>query len=152
MVGALHGETLIYSNGDGIHRSKDAGNSWTKVSSMNPQTRIPILFCGVHYLGTTNGLLVSTNQGSSWQEQGTAVDIWQGPFFGRDEKEILIVGKKGAFMTSDAGQTCKLVAALKPKENGFHFTPNWFGCYAWDPVKNILYASSMGNPVYKLKL
>ena len=43
-------------------------------------------------------------------------------------------------------------ARLKPKEGGFVFTPNWFGCYAWDPLKNILYASSMGNPVYKLEL
>ena len=46
----------------------------------------------------------------------------------------------------------KQVANLKPKEGGFVFTPNWFGCYAWDPVNNILYASAMGNPVYKLEL
>ena len=32
------------------------------------------------------------------------------------------------------------------------FTPHWFGCYAWDPINNILYASAMGNPIYKMEL
>jgi hypothetical protein len=152
MVGALDATTLIYANGDSIHRSKDAGVTWTKVSSANPQTRIPVLFRGAHYLGTTNGLLVSKDLGANWQEQGAAVNIWQGPFFGRNEKEMLVIGKQGCFMTRDAGSTWKFVASLKPKEGGFVFTPNWFGCYAWDSVNNILYASSMGNPVYKLEL
>jgi photosystem II stability/assembly factor-like uncharacterized protein len=152
MVGALDATTLIYSNGDGIHLSKDAGDTWAKVSSTNPQTRIPVLFRGVHYLGSTNGLLVSKDKGANWQTQGAGVNIWQGPFFGRDEKEMVVVGKAGVFTTKNAGETWKLAASLKPKEGGFVFTPDWFGCYAWDPVNNILYASSMGNPVYKLDL
>jgi hypothetical protein len=152
MVGALGATTFIYGNGDGVHRSTDAGVTWTKVSSINPQTRIPVLFRGAHYLGSTNGLLVTRDLGASWHEQGTAVNIWQGPFFGRDEQEMLVVGKDGVFLTKNTGETWKRVASLKPKEGGFVFTPNWFGCYAWDPVKNILYASSMGNPVYKMEL
>jgi len=126
--------------------------SWTMVSAVNPQTRIPVFFAGAHYLGSTNGLLVSKDLGASWQQQGMTVDIWQGPLFGRDEKHMLVVGKNGVFTTSDAGRAWKQVAGLKPKEGGFVFTPSWFGCYAWDPVNNILYASSMGNPVYQLKV
>jgi len=152
MVGALDATVLIYSNGDGIHRSTDTGATWSKVSSANPQTRIPVLFQGAHYLGSTNGLLVSHDKGASWQPQGTAADIWQGPFFGRDSKEMLVVGKAGALVTKNAGETWTRVADLKTKERGFLFTPNWFGYYAWDPISNILYASSMGNPVYKLQL
>lgn len=152
MVGALGGDTLIYSKGEGIHRSADAGKSWTKVSSAYPQTRIPVSFRGAHYLGGTNGLIVSRDQGLTWREEGSAVNIWQGPFFGRDEKEMLVVGKDGAFITRDAGATWKLAAALKSKGPGFHFTPNWFGCYAWDPVNHLLYASSMANQVFKLEL
>jgi len=152
MAGVLGSTTLVYSNGDGIHRSKDSGGTWTKVSSVNPQTRIPVLFRGVHYLGGTNGLVISSDLGASWQAQGAAVNIWQGPFFGRDEKEMLVVGKDGAFITRNAGEAWKQVASLKPKERGFVFTPNWFGCYAWDPVNNILYASAMGNPVYRMEL
>jgi hypothetical protein len=95
---------------------------------------------------------VSKDLGASWQERGAAVSIWQGPFFGRDEQEMLVIGKDGVFLTKNGGETWKQMASLKPKEHGFVFTPHWFGCYAWDPVNNILYASAMGNPVYKLQL
>jgi hypothetical protein len=152
MVGALGGGTVIYSKGEGIHRSTDAGRTWTKVSPLYPQTRISVSFRGVHYLGGTNGLIVSRDQGATWREHGAPVNVWLGPFFGRDEKEMLVVGKDGAFVSRDAGATWKLAAALKSKGPGFLFTPNWFGCYAWDPVNNLLYASSMGNPVFKLAL
>ena len=152
ILGVMDAMTFIYSKDDGIHRSRDAGESWKKVSSVNPQTRIPVLFRGVHYLGTTNGLFVSKDLGATWQPQGTGVNIWQGPFFGRDAREMLIVGKDGAFLTRNAGAEWKQVASLKPKERGFVFTPNWFGCYAWDPLNKILYTSAMGNPVYKLEL
>jgi hypothetical protein len=152
MVGALGANTFVYSNGDGIHRSTDGGTTWSKVSSANPQTRIPVSFRGAHYLGSTNGLLASRDAGASWQVQGSAVNIWQGPFFGSDENAMTIVGKDGIFLTKDAGRTWQMLAGLKPKQSGFVFSPNWFGCYAWDPVNNVLYASAMGNPVYKLVL
>jgi photosystem II stability/assembly factor-like uncharacterized protein len=126
--------------------------TWTRVSSANPQTRIPVLFRGACYLGCTNGLLVSRDLGTSWQGQGAAVNIWQGPFFGRDEQEMLVVGQAGVFLTEDAGATWKQAASLKPKEGDFLFSPNWFGSYAWDPVNNLIYVSAMGNPVYQLQL
>ena len=152
MVGVLNATTFIYSKDDGIHRSTDNGVTWTKVSPVTPQTRIPVRFGSIHYLGGTNGLLLSENLGETWQPQGAPVNIWQGPFFGRDQKEMLVVGKDGAFVTKNEGRNWVRAASLKPRERGFVFNPNWFGCYAWDPVNNILYASAMGNPVYKLEL
>ena len=98
------------------------------------------------------GAPLPMEQGSADKEQGSAVNIWLGPFFGRDESEMVAVGKDGVFLTKNGGAAWKQVAGLKPKEGGFVFSPNWFGCYAWDPVNNILYASAMGNPVYKLEL
>ena len=152
MVGALGGTTFIYSKGEGIERSTDTGATWAKVSAVNPQTRVPVLFGGTHYLGTGSGLLVSRDGGASWEAQGGEVNIWLGPFFGRDEKEMAVVGPEGAFLTKDGGETWARVAGLKPKEGNYTFTPNWFGCYAWDPVHHLLYASAMGNPVYETPL
>ena len=152
MVGAMGGDVLIYSRGEGIQRSTDLGETWTEVSKMDPLTRIPVLFDGTHYLGTAMGLLVSKDRGATWQVQGAPVDIWQGPFFGRDEKEMLVVGESGIHLREDAGASWRRVADLKPKEGGFLFTTDWFGCYAWDPVNGVVYASSMGNPVFKLSL
>lgn len=151
MVGAVDATSFVYSKGEGIYRSTDTGVTWTKVSSVNPQTRIPVLFAGAHYLGSAAGLLVSKDKGTSWQPQGTAVNIWQGPFFGQDEKEMAVIGKDGVFLTQDAGETWTHAAGLKPNEGNYVFSPNWFGCYAWDPVNHILYASSMGNPVYRME-
>lgn len=151
MVGALGASTFIYSNGHGILRSTDAGQQWSQVSDSNPQTRIPVRFHGAHYLGTTNGLLVSRDQGASWQRQGSEVSIWQGPFFGRDEREMMVVAPDAIFVTRNGGQDWGKVASLKPKESGFPFTPNWFGCYAWDAAHETIYASAMGNPVYRLE-
>jgi photosystem II stability/assembly factor-like uncharacterized protein len=152
MIGAMGRNVLIYSKGEGIQRSTDLGKTWTEVSKTNPLTRIPVLFHGVHYLGTAKGLLVSKDKGASWQVQGAAVDIWQGPFFGRDQKEMMVAGGSGIHLTKDAGATWHPVAELKPKEENFQFTTDWFGCYAWDPVNEVIYASSMGNPVFKLVL
>jgi photosystem II stability/assembly factor-like uncharacterized protein len=152
MIGAMGDGTFIYGIGDGIYRSTDGGKTWRNVAAAVPLTRIPVLFQGAHYLGTTNGLVVSRDQGATWLAQGGSVDIWQGPFFGRDARAMVVVGKNGVFRTRDAGQSWTRIADLKEKEAGFVFTPNWFGCYAWDPVHDVLYASSMGNPVYRLEL
>lgn len=152
MVGALGPGIVIYANGNGIHRSTDAGVSWTKVSEANPLTRVPTVFRGVAYLGTTNGLIVSNDRGATWKVQGAPVNVWQGPFFGRNESEMLVVGKAGVFLTRNAAATWTRVSDLKEKAAGFLFTADWFGCYAWDPVGNYLYASAMGNPVNRLKL
>jgi photosystem II stability/assembly factor-like uncharacterized protein len=148
----LTGDVNVKVVGHGLWRSADQGKTWTEVSKLKPLTRIPVFFKGVHYLGTTEGLLMSKDKGSSWQLQGSPVDIWQGPFFGRDQQEILVVGESGIYQTRDAGVTWRRVADLKPNADGFKFAADWSGCYAWDPVNNIVYASSMGNPVFKLAL
>ena len=150
MIGVLDATTFIYCNGNGIHRSTDTGLAWTQVSTANPQTRIPVLFKGAHYLGTTNGLLVSKDKGATWQSQGTAVNIWLGPFFGAGANAMAVVGTEGVHVTQDGGKTWTRVAAPKPKSSGYSFSPNWFGCYGWDPVHRVVYASAMGNPVYEL--
>lgn len=154
MVGVMDGRTIVYSGGNGVHRSRDGGATWDPVAEFNPTTRIPVWFAGAHYLGATNGLWVSRDRGATWRRQGAPVNIWQGPFFGRgnDDREMLVVGKDGIFVSRDAGESWRRVADLKEKEKGFLFTPDWFGCYAWDPVHHALYASSMGNPVYRRDL
>ena len=151
MLGVLDAKTLIYSKGNGILRSTDTGTTWVHVSEANPQTRIPVLFQGVHYLGTANGLLVSKDTGAHWKLQGTSVDIWLGPFFGTNHRIMAVIGSDGVHLTRNAGKTWSRVAGSRPTSSGFQFSPNWFGCYAWDPVHQVIYASAMGNPVYRLK-
>jgi hypothetical protein len=64
---------------------------------------------------------------------------------------MAVIGTEGVSVTKDAGKTWTRVAPLKSKSAGFSFSPNWFGCYTWDPIHHIAYVSAMGNPVYKLE-
>jgi hypothetical protein len=152
MCGALGATTFIYSEGDGIFRSPDSGANWSKVSAATPQTRIPVFFNGAHYLGTANGLIVSHDLGATWHNQGAKVDVWLGPFFGATKRDILVIGTEGAFLSTDAGTLWTKAADLHPNLKGFSFGPKWFGCYAWDPVHHLLYASCMGHPVFRIRL
>ena len=152
MVGALSSSAFVYCKGEGIQLSKDFGATWSLVSTENPQTRAPVFFNRAHYLGNGSGLLVSRDTGTTWKRQGSPIDIWLGPFFGRSESEMVVVGKDGAFKSLDAGETWKKIGDLRPNGAGYSFQPNWFGCYAWDPVNSLLYASAMGNSVYRLEL
>ncbi len=84
-----------------------------------------------------------------------------GPFFGQDEKHIVIVGLQGFCETTDGGQTWKNVlslagieAALDP--NVYYHKEPKFGMkcvltfndnFAWDPIGNIFYHTRMTDSV-----
>jgi photosystem II stability/assembly factor-like uncharacterized protein len=149
MVGVMDATTLIYGNGDGIYRSTDTGANFTKVSDLNTQTRVPVLFNGVFYLGGDKGLVVSTDKGATWKAQGAELQMWVGPFFGADEKSMVIANDMGVYKTTDGGTTWNKVAAL-PSDS--QYGPRVFGGYAWDPKADILYAGGLDRSVLKLAL
>jgi photosystem II stability/assembly factor-like uncharacterized protein len=150
MVGVMDETTLIYGNGQGILRSTDLGKSFDKVSNFNARTRVPVLFNGVFYLGA-DGLIVSKDKGATWERQGASLEIWVGPYFGKDDSEIMVGNKQGVYLSSDAGETWQHVATL-PHDNDNRYDPQGFGGFAWDPQGGILYASGLGKPLLKLTL
>lgn len=149
MVGVMDSKTLIYGNGDGIYRSTDTGANFNKVSDLNAQTRVPVLFKGVHYLGGDKGLVVSSDKGATWKAQGAELQMWVGPFFGADEKSMVIANDDGVYKTTDAGANWTKVAAL-PADT--QYGPRVFGGYAWDAKNDILYAGALDKSVLKLAL
>lgn len=151
MVGVMDATTLIYSEGSpsgGIHRSTNTGESFTKVSDFDPKTRVPVLFKGVHYLGTGEGLIVSTDKGATWERQGAELDMWVGPFFGADENEIMIANSDGVYLSDDAGDTWTKVATIPDGR----YDPKVLGSFAWDHIGKVLYAAAIQKPVVKLEL
>lgn len=150
MIGVMNATTFIYSYANGIHRSTDSGTTWTQVSTTQPRSKIPVLFKNRHYLCTSAGLIASSDLGATWQTQGQSVDIWQGPFFGADEKTMVAAGPPGIYKTTDAGTTWTKVSGLRPNINqNFSFATKWFGCYSWDPVNDVIYATAMSHPAFK---
>jgi hypothetical protein len=148
MVGVMDATTLVYGDGEGILRSTDTGKTFTKVSDLNARTRVPVLFKDVFYLGG-DSLIVSKDKGATWEPQGGNIEIWVGPYFGEDEKHMMITNKQGVYLTSDAGLTWTKAASL-PTDS--MYDPQIWGGYAWDPVNNLLYAAAVEKPLLKLIL
>jgi hypothetical protein len=131
----------------GIVRSTDGGQSWTKVSDLQPAGRDIRILKDTAYWTSGKGLLVSRDRGATWAVQGQEVECSYGPYFGKDENHIVVVGKNGFYLTANGGQKWDQVAPLPPD---FRVTmPGWFLNFGWDPHADILYASCMGKPAYK---
>jgi photosystem II stability/assembly factor-like uncharacterized protein len=138
---------LLASKGDGLLRSTDGGETWTKVHDARPAGLVMQVRDKVGYWTSTRGLLVSKDQGATWAVQGQAVDLYLGPYWGRDAKHIVAVGKGGIYETTDAGEKWQVVAPLAPGIGVGPVGPN----YAWDPVGGVFYASSMGKDTYRFE-
>ena len=129
----------------GIFRSTDAGKNWTLVSSNTPSAAVPTVFRGKGYWATGKGILQSADRGLTWVDLGAPVAASFGPYFGRDEQHLVVVGKSGFQESKDGGQTWQLAAPLPAGFGIGRIGPN----YAWDPDANIFYASTMTKPTFK---
>ena len=159
-VGIFNSKSLLASKGDGILRSEDSGATWTKVSDLTPSGRVLCVFKGVGYWLSRKGMLVSKDNGVTWKVQGSLLEAAWGPFFGKDEKEIAVVGKagkeSGIWRSNDAGETWKFIAPFpdfgrdsKPDwTDSKQWAAGWFFNFGWDPKRNVFYASRMGHPTF----
>lgn len=143
-VGIFSPTILMAKRGGGLERSDDAGATWTTVAEQKPNGLAMRVFQDVGYWTTDAGVLMSRDAGKTWNLLGSAVKAWYGPYFGKDDKHLVVVGKDGISETTDAGASWKVVAPLPPQFTVGFVGPN----FAWDPNANIFYASSMGKPAY----
>lgn len=81
------------------------------------------------------------------------MDAEWGPLFGKDEKHIVVANYHHFLKTSDGGKTWERIAPMidfagewKPKLPGTYLN------IGWDADANILYASQLGCPTYRLQL
>ncbi|HET6249550.1 MAG TPA: hypothetical protein VFE47_17815 [Tepidisphaeraceae bacterium] len=151
-LGIFDANTLVYTQkGSGIQRSTDGGQTWMKISDTEATGRVVRVLNGTAYWMAKDGILISKDKGATWTKQGTAVDATIGPMLdAKNEKHMAAAGMKGIFETSDGGETWKQVGNLPP---GFSMAKaGWFANVAWDPARDIFYASQMGKPTYKLEV
>ena len=163
-IGIFDSNACVGSKGNGILRSVDGGETWTKVSEQTPTSRVLCVVKGIGYWLTPEGLLVSRDKGQTWQPQGSPIESAWGPFFGMNEKEIAVVARKnketGIWQTEDAGATWKLAAPFP--EFGSNLRPDWtpseqwaagwFYNFGWDWKSHAFYVSRMGNPTFSISV
>ncbi|MDD5673702.1 MAG: hypothetical protein PHC61_06050, partial [Chitinivibrionales bacterium] len=124
MLGAIDQNTYIYYYNDnqnqttintgGIMRTTDGGGSWTRVSTEAIQTRAPVLFGGKYYLGTSTGLLVSSDKGATWAHKGASTDVVRGPFFGADSNTIFVMGSTSGMKSTNGGTSWTMLFSQAP--------------------------------------
>ena len=156
-LGLVDANTLVRAHPDqpGIVMSTDAGKTWTEVAKYKVLGRRPV-HCGKKVFWTTSeGVIVTTN-GKDWTLTGKgAENAIFGPYFGTSEQEFMVVSDKSFFVTRDGGKTWKDVAPFfSPPDGpmkGFHATGQ-FNYFGWDATNNLIYSSSLGSSVYRLKL
>jgi len=145
-VGLFGAALLVGFKDGGIVRSTDFGKTWNQVSDLKPTGKAMRVFNGVGYWVGSKGLLVSRDKGESWSQLGSPVECSLGPYFGKTERDIVVMGKRGIMKTTDAGQTWSLAAPLPPDVDGGTMSQ----C-GWDPINDIYYAGRMGKPTYKFE-
>ena len=156
-LGIINATTLVRSHPDrgGIAMTTDAGKTWTEVAQYKVLGRRPVHYGNKVFWTTTEGVIVTAN-GKDWTltGRGPANGIY-GPYFGNSEQEFMVVSDKAFFLTHDGGKTWTDVApAFFPPDartkgiNG----AGVFNYFGWDPKLNLIYASSLGGSVYRLRL
>ncbi len=131
------------------HVNRPSASRLSPRSGLSPRARRS---CGVFdrqtFVATKSkekGIFRSTDGGATWKDLGTPAEAVFGPYFGKDGKHFVVVGKGGFHETKDGGKTWRLAAPLPPGFTIGRVGPN----YAWDPNADIFYASTMGKPAFK---
>jgi hypothetical protein len=152
-VGLADANTLLATKGEGILRSLDAGATWSRVSDLQPTGRVMVMRKGVAWWVAQTGIIISKDKGLTWEKWGTTLDAagW-GPWFGKDDKSLMVATKKDFVLTRDAGRTWKTVASMPDIKDFKPSSLGWFLSLAWDAEANFLYASRMGFGTYRFEM
>jgi hypothetical protein len=140
-AGILNDKILLGSRGKGIVRSEDGGKTWTSVSDITPAASVMRVRDKTCYWSSEKGLLVSKDEGKTWTIPGKPQAGVVGPLWGKSAEHMIVVAKDGIHETKDGGESWKLAAKLPEGFSVGGVGPN----YAWDPIADIFYASSMGK-------
>ena len=148
-LGIFDDKTLVRTwASKGIERSTDAGQTWAKISDLQPIGRVVHVNKGIAYWIAADGLLTSKDKGATWTKVGDACPGTIGPMFDpKDETHLAVAGAKGIYESADGGKTWRLVTALPEKFDVPR--PGWFTNVAWDPSHGVFYASRMGKPAFR---
>jgi photosystem II stability/assembly factor-like uncharacterized protein len=136
--GIFSPSVLVTSTGEITLRSEDAGKTWTEIGRHGACGPV-WFFKGKPYWMSNSGILTSGDAGKTWTLVGSKLPAWgvAGPYFGKDERHIVVATATGFFETFDGGNAWHKLAPYPPVFAGVGFLWSSFG---YDPFHDILYA------------
>ena len=148
-VGIFDAKTFVATQEKekGIFRTVDGGKRGRRSPSFSPADATSAFSTASPTGPAPRGCWSARTRARPGPCRGQAVECSFGPYFGKDEKHIVVVGKKGFFETKDGGQQWQQVAPLPPRFSVA--MPGWFLNFGWDPNADVFYASKMGEPAYR---
>ncbi len=135
-----------------IARTTDGGKTWQPCSDSyrpfgsNVAQALPKWRSGRLYWLTEDGLIVTSDQGQSWQLLALVKGAQYGPIFGRDDKHLFVLTKSGVVESRDGGTVWSEPVA-PPKEMKGIGNLSWL---EYDPSRDVLYLMKMGSDLYRL--
>ncbi len=155
--GVSDGKILVGTH-DGIEVRGLDEKKRKKVADYRVSAYTPERFSGKLWWGAEEGLLVSTDKGESWSLLGDGPKmIRKGPFFGKDEQDIVVVCEDGVYRTIDGGKAWTKVSELHRDETCWR--PNampksiWQRHeYAYDHTRQLLYVAGIAGSCYKKQI
>ncbi len=131
---------------NGIYLSRDQGKTYRKVSDFTVTGKTPKRWGKNFYWTVQSGVIVSTDGGKTWRHTGGKLNgaLW-GPYFGNEERQMMVVTRDGFWATADGGkQWVKLADPHVPGEGPFSKSYNVVhptACFGWDVDTGMLFAS-----------
>jgi hypothetical protein len=140
----------------GIYRSNDRGATWQRVSDQMVTGKAPIVWRGVAYWCCADGLLVSEDDGATWQLRPVPGGMGYGPLIDPNSKAMVVVGADGFYQTDDHGRSWQKLADYFGGGSWDEFggreyeTNNCQVSFGWDPARRLLYATPCGGWAWRL--
>ncbi len=136
--GIFSPSVLVTSTGEATLRSEDAGKTWTEIGKHAASGPV-WFFKGKPYWMSVSGVLSTDDAGKTWTLVGSKLPAWgvAGPYFGKDERHIVVATANSFYETFDGCNTWHKLAPYPPAFHGVGFLWDSFG---YDPVHDVLYA------------
>jgi photosystem II stability/assembly factor-like uncharacterized protein len=140
---------LLGTQGDGMWRTSDAGESWTKVTDTAIQHGGGTIYyseSGILYASGTPTLLRSTDNGESWMEVGPSANGFTAVHGDGELLYTAVIYGPAPFSVSpeDDGVTWTMQNEQQFEQGPFEM--------AFDPVNRILYSASWNDGVWALRV